>query len=133
MSEPSTQLQETMETINRAWRSGRVSDMAPCLHPDIIMRLPNSAGIVVGREALMGGFNEFCTNARVIQYAEADIQVDVIGNCGVVSFRFDMLYERQKYREHSTGRDQWFFQRDDGRWLAVWRTMFDLSELREQK
>ena len=39
-----------------------------------------------------------------------------------------MIYERSGERYRATGRDLWVFARQDGAWLAAWRTMLDLVE-----
>lgn len=133
MNDSRNEVQRTISLINEAWRSGHVNDMAPHLHPDVVMKFPKFAGEISGKDKLLAGFEEFCSNARVLEYTESDQQIDIAGSCAVVSFRFDMLYERAKYRERSTGRDLWVLQRESDRWVAVWRTMVDLSEAREQK
>ncbi len=133
MNNHTDEVRDVIAAINRAWLSGRVSDMVPYLHKDIVMKFPRFAGTVAGRDKLIAGFEEFCTNARVIEYTESDHQIEIIGNSAVVSFRFDMLYERPKYRERSQGRDLWVFQCEAGGWVAVWRTMVELSESREEK
>lgn len=125
-----SKLHETMAAINRAWRENRPSEMRAYLHPDITMVFPGFSGKATGIDDMIGGFEEWCANARVIEYEESDEQVQVIGNIGFVSFRFDMLYERATYRERSTGRDIWVFERSDRKWLAIWRTMVDLKEER---
>ena len=130
---PETEVHEAMSAINTAWRIGRVSEMIPYLHPEIVAKFPGFSGEIIGREKLMASFVEFCTNARVLDYTESDEQINVIDECAVVSYRFDMVYERSAYREHSQGRDFWVFQRRSGHWLAVWRTLFDLVASREQK
>ena len=124
---------KVMDAMTDAWRSGRPIDMMPFLHPDIVMTFPGFTGLISGRSKFIEGFEEFCTNARVLEYAETDREVVVIGGSAVASFRFDMLYERPKYRERSTGRDVWVFHRENDRWIAVWRTMVDLHESREEK
>ncbi len=128
--EKEARLHESMAAINRAWRENRPSDMRKHLHPDVTLVLPGFNGTANGIDAMIVGFEEWCANARVIEYEESDEQVQIIGNVGFVSFRFDMLYERATYRERSTGRDIWAFERADGKWLAVWRTMVDLKEER---
>ncbi len=127
------EVRETLSAINKAWRTGRPSDMSAHLHPDIVMKFPGFSGEVAGREKFLSGFVEFCENARVIEYSETDEQITVVGDCAVASFRFDMLYERSAYRERSRGRDLWVFQRVSNKWLAVWRTMMDVEEVRETK
>lgn len=131
MAQDDIDLEQTMTAINRAWQSGRPSAMASYLHPDIVMKLPHFSGTVAGRDTLIEGFEDFCTNARVLEYREIDRQIDLVGDCAVVSVQFDMRYERASYRGHSGGRDVWVFQRAADRWVAVWRTMVDLSESAE--
>ena len=131
MSEPASEVRVVMAAINRAWRENHPKEMQPFLHPDITMALPGFSATVAGRDVLLSSFAEFCSNARVLQYDETDEQAHVIGDTAIVSFRFTMLYERASYRERSTGRDIWVFQRQNGRWLAVWRTMIDLKDERQ--
>ena len=122
-----------MAAINQAWRTGQPSAMRQYVHPDVVLKLPGFKGEITGREALLSSFEEFCANGRVLEYAESDEQISVIGSCAVVGFHFEMLYERGEYRERSTGRDLWVFERFSDRWLAVWRTMMDLGEVREKQ
>lgn len=133
MPTPQSEVHDILATINTAWRNGRPSAMSEHLHPGVTMVLPGFGGIVEGRDALLEGFAEFCANARVLEYRETDEQIQVVGNVAVASFRFIMEYERSTYRERSTGRDVWVFERAGGQWNAVWRTMLELEEKREAK
>ena len=117
-----------MQRINQAWLDRRPKDLAPLLHPDMIMVFPGFSGRAEGREALVTGFVDFCDNATVHEYQESEHQVDVVGDTAVVSFKYEMVYERSGQRYRATGRDLWVFTQRDGDWLAVWRTMLDLQE-----
>ena len=131
MKDSKLQVHEVLSAINQAWRTNSPLTMSQHLHPDIIMKFPGFSGEVVGRDSLLASFVEFCTNPRVLEYRENNEQISVIGNCAVVSFQFEMLYERAKYKEQSKGRDLWVFQCIFGKWVAVWRTMMELEEVRE--
>ena len=122
---------DALAAINRAWRENRPLEMRAHLDPNVTMVLPGFRGQVVGRDALLASFVEFSANARVLEYRESDKQIQIIGGCAVASFRFEMVYERPGYRERSSGRDLWVFQRTRGKWRAVWRTMLDLTGTRE--
>lgn len=117
-----------MQKINRAWLEGRVDDLGPLVHPQIVMALPGFAGRVGGREGFLAGFRDFCENATVHEYRESDEQVDVAGGTAVVTYRYAMVYERSNVRYRATGRDLWVFQQQDDAWLAVWRAMLDIEE-----
>jgi hypothetical protein len=127
-SNPASSVRDVMAAINRAWRENRPSEMYPYLHPDVTMVLPGFRGRVQGRGVLLDSFDDFCTNARVLEYAESDEEIDVVGNVAVVHYRFDMLFERASSRARSSGRDVWAFERVGGMWFAVWRTMLDVRE-----
>jgi uncharacterized protein (TIGR02246 family) len=123
---------ETVETamrqINGAWQEGRLHDLLGLVHPDVVMILPGFAGRVAGRDAFVAGFRDFSENATVRKFHDVDHQVDVIGDTAVVSFGYEMVYERDGGRYRATGRDMWVFERRDRSWLAVWRTMLDVDE-----
>ena len=36
----------------------------------------------------------------------------------------------KKQRNKSAGRDFWIFEKENDNWLAVWRTMIDVNEIR---
>jgi hypothetical protein len=117
-----------MRLINQAWRDGQVEDLAPMVHPEIVMVLPDFTGTVQGRENFLAGFRDFRQNATIQESREHDHHVDVAGDTAVVTFRYDMVYERSGQRYRSTGRDLWVFQKQDRAWIAVWRTMLDMEE-----
>lgn len=117
-----------LDRINRAWLDRRPADLVPLFHPRITTVFPGFPGRAVGRDANVAGFEDFCTHATVHEYREADRQVDVAGDTAVVSFTYEMVYERDGKRNRAKGRDLWVFARQGGQWLAVWRTMLGLAE-----
>jgi uncharacterized protein (TIGR02246 family) len=119
---------DAIRRINQAWLSGRPEDIAEWIHPAMVMVYPGFSGRGQGRAAIVAGFVDFCSNARIDSYREKDVQVDVAGDTAVVNYAFEMVYERAGARYEATGRDLWVFTRDDGKWLAAWRTMLDLAE-----
>jgi len=54
--------------------------------------------------------------------------VDIAGDTSVVTFRYEMIYERDGRKYHSSGGDLWVFQKNGEEWMAVWRTMLDVKE-----
>jgi len=49
-----------MRQINRAWLDGKVQDLAPMLHSELVMVFPDFAGKSQGREGFLAGFRDFC-------------------------------------------------------------------------
>jgi ketosteroid isomerase-like protein len=114
--------------INEAWLKGTPDAINDIVDDEIAMVFPGFIGRVNGRESFVAGFRDFCENARVHSHSETDYQIDLVGNTAVATFRFDMIYERDGARYHSTGRDFWVFEDHASGWVAVWRTMLDMTE-----
>ena len=117
-----------MRQINQTWLEGRVEDLIPMIHPDIVFVLPGFAGRICKRESILEGFRDFCQTATIHEFREDDYQVDIVGDSGFVTFRYEMVYERSAERYRARGRDLWAFQKQGTAWLAVWRTMLDVDE-----
>lgn len=119
---------EVMDKINRIWLDARIEDLEPLIHPDVVMVFPGFQGQVQGRDQFLAGFRDFCENAAVHEFNELDRHVDVAGQVAVVTFRYEMVYERTGVKYQSSGRDFWVFQNQNEEWIAVWRTMLDIEE-----
>lgn len=125
---PRDSAEMAMRQINDAWLSGRIEDLAPALHADIVIVLPGWSGRVQGKQEFLVGFREFLQSSQIHEFNEQDLQADVVGRSAVVTFRFEMLYERAGAQFRSTGRDLWVFQKHGAGWIAVWRTMLEIEE-----
>jgi hypothetical protein len=117
-----------IKRINRVWLDGKVDALAPLIDPAIVMAFPGFTGRIHGREEFLSGFRDFCENAQVHEFHDHDYESDVVGGTAVVTFRFDMIYDRSGERYRSTGRDLWIFRSQDSAWIAVWRTMLEIEE-----
>ena len=117
-----------MRRINQTWLAGRVDDLAPLVHSDIVMVFPGFSGRAKGREAFLAGFRDFCKSARIQEFQELDMQVDIAGETAVLAFRYEMVYQRPEGRYRCKGRDLWVFEQQDAGWTAVWRAMLEIEE-----
>ena len=117
-----------MRQINQAWLGGRVEDLAPLVHAEIVMVLPDFAGKIQGRERFLAGFRDFCQNATIQEFREQDQQVDVASETAVITFRYEMVYVRSGERYRAYGRDLWVFEKQEESWIAIWRAMLEMKE-----
>ena len=119
---------EALLNINRMWLAGRVEALEEFVHPDAVMILPDFAGRVSGREDFLAGFRDFCATARIDRFHDHGYATDLIGDTAVITFQYEMTYERSGGRYRATGRDLWVFREMAGDWIAVWRAMLELHE-----
>jgi len=117
-----------MSGINAAWLAGRLDELAAMVHPQITMAVPGFTATACGREAFLNGFREFLESSKIHEYHEQGAHVDVVGNTGVVTFRYGIVYERAGERYRAQGRDLWVFENIGEAWIAVWRAMLDMQE-----
>lgn len=119
---------EAMRKINDAWLKGGIEDLASLVHPEIVMVLPDFAAKIHGSEKFLAGFRDFCQSATIQEFSEHNQQVDVAGDVAVITFRYQMVYERSGERYRAHGRDLWVFQKRGKGWSAVWRAMLSMEE-----
>jgi hypothetical protein len=119
---------QALRNINRLWIDGRVDALAEFVHSDVVMMLPDFTGRVNGREDFLTGFRDFCANARIHKFEDDSYVTDLIGDTAVITFHYEMTYERSGEQYRATGRDLWIFREMAGNWIAVWRAMLDLDE-----
>ena len=119
---------EAIRRINDAWVNGRAEDLAALVHPDVVLALPGFGGREVGRMSFVAGHREFAASATIHGFREHDQAIDVVGDTAVVTYRYELDYERSGERYRSLGRDLWVFRKQDTGWLAVWRTILDVEE-----
>jgi Domain of unknown function (DUF4440) len=118
----------SLQRINSVWLAGHVQGLEALLDPNIVMVLPGFTGRIQGRERFLAGFRDFCENAQVHGFTDRDYEIDIIGDAAVITFRYEMIYERSGERYRATGRDLWIFQAQDKGWIAVWRAMLEVQE-----
>jgi hypothetical protein len=128
MSSDAENVAAALAQINRAWLAGQPREMEPLIHPNIVLVYPGFAGRSEGRPAMLAGFESFCGTAKTLLFNESGHKVDVVGDTAVASYLFDMVFEQNGTRTHSTGRDIWVLQRTGQQWQAVWRTMIDVRD-----
>jgi hypothetical protein len=122
------QIKDLLDGIDAAWLNRRPRDLEPLLHENIVFAPPGFQGRAGGRETLVAGFADFCENAALDSYKRTDLQIDVVGDVGVGTFKFEMVYGREGQKYKCAGRDFWVVARNEGRWKAVWRTMLEVTE-----
>lgn len=119
---------QALRKINEAWISGDFDGLGDLVDPEIVCALPGFGERIRGRKAYVDGHRDFTQSATVHDFSEDEIAVDRVKDTAVVTYRYEVDYDRGGKRYVSTGRDLYVFRFSDGRWLAIWRTMLDIEE-----
>jgi uncharacterized protein (TIGR02246 family) len=112
---------------NAAWTSGNPRGVAPLYAEDVVMVTPGISGRVVGRDAMVDGYVEYCNQARTHSFKELEHDVDVRGDVAVATYRFAVRYEIGGHVFDDIGQEILVLSRTKDRWLVIWRTQMTLE------
>ena len=65
--------------------------------------------------------------AIINDFKDRDPAIQIYGNTAIASYTFEMSYEMNGKSFDDVGRDIYVLKREEGKWLAVWRTIIPLS------
>jgi ketosteroid isomerase-like protein len=112
---------ETVRRINAAWLEGHPERLTELLHDRVVIVGPDGMRYGEGKEAVVESYRSFSQQATISDYRESDGKIDVYNTVAVVSYRFDIDYTIEGKSSRENGRDLFVLEKQDGRWLAVWR------------
>jgi ketosteroid isomerase-like protein len=109
----------TVRAMNDAWTQGDPDELSRFFHRDMVAVTPTDRRRLEGAAACIAGWKGFCGAARIHRWEEIDPVIKDFGDSAVVAYYFDMSFDMGGKTLHSSGRDLFFFVREDERWWAV--------------
>jgi ketosteroid isomerase-like protein len=116
-------IRELVKKINRAWLTGKVTELNSYFHDDMVIKSPAFQELCRGREACVKSYEEFLTQARVLDYKDEPPSVDLFGRSAMAVCPWEMAYELSGKQYREKGRDMLMLTRETGRWMVAWRLM----------
>lgn len=117
------EIKRALHGLNQAWVKGHPEQVANYLHPAVVFASPDLRQRMIGREACLASYVDFCKLATIQDFHESACAIDVMGNTAVATYVFEIQYEMNGNTSHETGHDLFVFTREDSQWKVVWRTM----------
>ena len=117
------EIRELIRRLNDAWVKGQPGQLASFFSEDIVMVLPGFAQRTEGRDACVASYEDFCSQAAILDFELAEPIIDIFGDTAVATYAYEISYEMGGERFKDSGRDLFVFIRQDDGWQAVWRTM----------
>jgi hypothetical protein len=122
-----SEIRGVLSRLTAAWREGRFDELEDILHQSVVFLEPDFRGRIEGKTACVDSFRQFMSAAKVIDYAERDVVIDVWGATGIATYGFEMTWEKEGKSYRDAGHDIFVFAREESRWQVVWRTIVPLQ------
>jgi ketosteroid isomerase-like protein len=111
---------------NHAWTSGNPRGVEPLFHRNVVCVTPGLAKRIVGRQAMVESFVDYCARARTHSFEEKDPAIHIFGDTTVVNYRFAIRFETDGRVIDEEGQEILVFVRENGSWQVIWRTQIFL-------
>jgi ketosteroid isomerase-like protein len=110
---------KTLRDLNNTWTKGNPDDLKKYFHADMVAITPTDRKRREGREACVRDWTEFSKVAKIYSWKEIDPKIQIYGNTAVVTYYFELSFEREGQKMDFAGRDMYVFIKEGNRWLAV--------------
>lgn len=109
----------TLKNLNNTWTKGNPDDLKKYFHADMVAITPTDKKRREGREACIADWTEFSKAAKIHSWKEMDPKIHIYGDTAVVTYYFEISFERGGQKIDFGGRDMYVFVREANRWWAV--------------
>ncbi len=110
---------KTLRELNDTWTKGNPEDLKRYFHVDMVAITPTDRKRREGREACVADWVEFAKAAKIHSWKEIDPRVQIYGNVAVVTYYFEISFEKSGQTINLGGRDMFVFVKEGDRWWAV--------------
>jgi len=123
-----TAVRQLIKGINRSWIQGRTQELEAFFHEDMVIADSEFRHLGEGRDTCIQSYKDFVEKAKVVDYQEKDPVIDIFGNAALAATMFDITYEIDGKIHRDKGRDVFVCIRENGKWWAAWRAVFQPQE-----
>jgi ketosteroid isomerase-like protein len=110
---------KTLKDLNNTWIKGNPDELKNYFHTDMVAITPTDKKRREGREACMADWTEFSRTAKIHSWKEIDPKIQIYGNTAVVTYYFEISFERGGQNIDFGGRDMYVFVMEGNRWWAI--------------
>jgi len=122
------EIEAFFDEFNRAWLEGRPRDVAPLLHPDVVIAPPGGAPHVHGAAAFVESLVAFLRAAQVHRFDVLGVKVRDWGAALAAAWlEYDIEYTESGRRTRERAEEVWLLERHGSGWRALLRDVHPSS------
>ena len=112
--------------INISWLNNDLKRLNEFFHEKMIIADSNFNKLAKNKKECIASYESFIKQAKILNYKENELSINIIGNTAIVNYVFDITWEVNKNISSEKGRDVFVFEYSNNKWLAVWRTLLPI-------
>lgn len=116
-------IRDVIDRLNSAWPAGRMDELVDVFDPGAALVPPPPAARIVGRDAVIQGYQDFLSQAVLHRFQPEEPDIDVFGSTAVACCPYTIDYELEGRRWVGSGRDILVLHEGEAGWKVVWRTV----------
>ena len=120
------QILEIVEAFNQSWISREFDQLGQYLDDKVVFVSPDGGLYVKGKKNCIATFEEFTSQVATQHYKRCNEKVELWGKTAVASYEFLIDYQVGEKSIQEKGRNIMVFNRGDGDWKVVYRTLLPL-------
>lgn len=120
------ELKFIVSQINKSWLNNDLKQLTNFFHDEMIIADSNFNKLAQNKKECIASYESFIKQAKILNYKEDEIIINIIGNTAIVNYTFNITWEADKKLNSEKGRDVFVFELSNNRWLAVFRTLLPI-------
>ncbi len=90
-----------ISALSEAWQREDWTALEGCYHEDVVLMPPDAGAPILGRDAVLETYRDFCNVATLERFQEVELEVFTFESTHIAHMRFEIDYELdgQRYRD----------------------------------
>ena len=120
------EITRVVTAINKSWLNKKTEYLNDFFHEEMIITDSNFNKLAGNKKECVASYESFIKQAKILSFAEHDINIEIIGTTAIVNYIFDISWKVNNSISSEKGRDVFVFEFTNGKWLAVCRTLLPI-------
>ncbi len=94
-------IRNLISALNDAWQQEDWTAVEGCYHKDVVLMPPDAGTPILGRDAVLETYRDFCQAARLERFHQLELEVFSFERTHIAHMRFEVDYELdgERYRD----------------------------------
>jgi ketosteroid isomerase-like protein len=114
---------ESIHTLIHSWLEGQLERVLDMIDDNIVMYIPQWRNRIEGKKEFVRALEECRRRSNIRRYDESDFVVDTHDGVSIAYYRFHIEHTIRNEKRSESGIDLLVFQKKEGTWKLVRRSM----------